>query len=237
MSRTYVIADLHGRRDLLDLALEAIDLHAEQPGTVVFLGDYVDRGPKSAQVIERLVDGPGDSGWDWVCLAGNHEQMMLDVCRHNASIPWWLTNGGGATLVSYGHPIGALVDLRKVTPSHLDWIEGLRLVHADKHRVYVHAGVNPSIPLYKQDSRELTWKRYQFTDPRGHGDRHVIHGHEQYEDGPHTHGQRTMLDTFAWASGRLAVAVFEDELPGPPVEYLTIQGEPHELYESLKEDA
>jgi serine/threonine protein phosphatase 1 len=80
MSKTYAIADLHGRLDLLEIALGKIADHADLPGTVVTLGDYVDRGPHSRQVIERLMGGLGREGWRLICLKGNHEDIMWQTC-------------------------------------------------------------------------------------------------------------------------------------------------------------
>lgn len=97
MSLTYAIADLHGRYDLLDRALSSILLHSSG-GTIVTLGDYVDRGPDSKLVIERLMSGlVGCSTWRLISLAGNHELMMLETIRKPLHPDWWIGNGGGAT--------------------------------------------------------------------------------------------------------------------------------------------
>jgi hypothetical protein len=99
MSKTYAIADLHGRFDLLEMALAKIADHAELPATVVTLGDYLDRGPDSRQVIERLMGGLDEEGWRLICLKGNHEDIMWQTCH--GIIPdcdWWLTNGAGSRL-------------------------------------------------------------------------------------------------------------------------------------------
>jgi serine/threonine protein phosphatase 1 len=80
MSKTYAIADLHGRFDLLEMALTCIVERAEPSGTVVTLGDYVDRGPDSRKIIERLIAGPGLDGWRLICLKGNHEDIMWQTC-------------------------------------------------------------------------------------------------------------------------------------------------------------
>jgi serine/threonine protein phosphatase 1 len=98
MSITYTIPDIHGRLDLLDAAIDRIVEHsARNPATVVTLGDYVDRGPCSRQVIERL------TGWSseklkLVPLKGNHEAMMWEVCNNLAELDWWIENGGDGTL-------------------------------------------------------------------------------------------------------------------------------------------
>jgi serine/threonine protein phosphatase 1 len=185
MSKTYTIADLHGRFDLLEMALAKIAVHAELPATLVTLGDYVDRGPDGRQVIER-------QGRRLICLKGNHEDIMWQTCR--GIVPdcaWWLTNGGGTTLLSYGQHEGDEVDVTVVPDEHLRWIERLPLMHVDKHRIFVHAGVDPNFPLEGQDPEDVTWKIYDDRDEGGHGQRHVVHGHHQHADGPILKKNRT----------------------------------------------
>ncbi len=229
MSKTYAIADLHGRFDLLEMALTKIAEHAERPATLVTLGDYVDRGPNSRQVIERLMDGLGHEGWRLICLKGNHEDIMWQTCL--GIVPdcdWWLTNGGGATLISYGQTVGDEADVTVVPDGHLRWIERLPLMHIDKHRIFVHAGVDRKIPLDEQDPQNVIWQIYDDRDEGGHGHRHVVHGHEQHADGPILKKNRSNLDTFAWRTGRLAIGVFDDDTPGGPLEILESQGRPIE---------
>src|ERR1700739_139864 len=114
MSKTYAIADLHGRFDLLEMAVARITNHAELPATLVTLGDYVDRGPDSRRVIGRLMGGLGD-GWRLICLKGNHEDIRWrPSCRKVRDCGWWLDTGGGATLISYGQNEGAQADVTVV---------------------------------------------------------------------------------------------------------------------------
>lgn len=219
MALTFAIADLHGRFDLLCAALERIEAHSPG-GTVVFLGDYVDRGPQSCQIIERLMEGP-PPGWEWKCLRGNHEDIMMTCCvdpRHIAG--YWIPNGGGATLQSYGAVEGEpLIDAAKRVPlEHLAWMAELLRMHIDEHRVFVHAGVDRGRLLDMQDDKQLAWKIYDKYDVFGHGKRHVVHGHEQRPGGPVLHKGRTNLDTFAWKHGRLVIGVFDDDKPGGPVD-------------------
>jgi serine/threonine protein phosphatase 1 len=228
MSKTYAIADLHGRYDLLEMALAKIAGHAEQPATLVTLGDYVDRGSNSRQVIGRLMDGLGHEGWRLICLKGNHEDIMWQTCL--GIVPdcdWWLTNGGGATLISYGQTVRDEADVTVVPDGHLRWIERLPLMHIDKHRIFVHAGIDPNFSLDEQDPQDVIWKIYDDYDNSGHGQRHVVHGHEQQANGPILKKNRTNLDTFAWYTGRLAIGVFDDDTPGGPLEILEIHGQPH----------
>jgi serine/threonine protein phosphatase 1 len=226
MSKTYAIADLHGRFDLLEMALAKIANHAELPAILVTLGDYVDRGPDSRQVIERLMGGLHEEGWRLICLKGNHEDIMWQTCR--GIVPdcsWWLTNGGGATLISYGQWVGDEADVTVVPADHLRWIERLPLMHLDKHRIFVHAGVNPKTSLDKQDPQDVIWKIYDDRDDGGYGERHIVHGHEAHAHGPILKKCRTNLDTLAWRTGRLVIGVFDDDVPGGPLEILEVRGQ------------
>ena len=231
MSKTYVIADLHGRFDLLVMALAKIANHAELPATLITLGDYVDRGPDSRKIIERLMRGLGHEGWRLICLKGNHEDIMCQTCRRRVpDCGWWLTNGGGATLISYGQNEGDQADVTVVPDGHLKWIEQLPLMHVDKHRIFVHAGLNPNYSLDEQDPQDVIWKIYDDRDEGAHGQRHIVHGHHQHTHGPILKKNRTNLDTFAWYTGRLAIAVFDDETPGGPLAILEVRDQPiHDL--------
>jgi len=226
MSKTYTIADLHGRFDLLEMALARITERAESPATLVTLGDYVDRGPDGRKIIERLMAGLGRDGWRLICLKGNHEDIMWQTCRRLPDVDWWLTNGGGATLISYGQHKGDQADVAVVPTAHLDWIERLPLMHVDTHRVFVHAGIDPNCSLDQQDAETVIWKIYPDDDDGGHSKRHVVHGHHQHAHGPIFKKKRTNLDTFAWYTGRLAIGVFDDATPGGPIEVLEVNGEP-----------
>ncbi len=214
MPLTFAIPDLHGRHDLLRAALAAIEGRARS-GTVVFLGDYVDRGPGAADILERLMAGP-PAGWRWICLKGNHEAMMALALRNPERLDWWVDNGGDATLRSYEGRHGDMA-------RHLPWIEGLPTIHVDAHRVFVHAGVEGAVPLDRQSDKTLLWKRYPGEATEGHGGRHVVHGHHPDPDGPLRLGGRTALDCLAWRTGRLAVGVFDDGEAGGPVEVLDVK--------------
>ena len=124
MPFTYAIADLHGRYDLLSEAVARIVEHSksDRPATVITLGDYVDRGPKSRQVIERLMDW-GLPDLNLVCLKGNHEDIMWQCSRQPIKAGWWMDNGGGTTLISYGQNYGDIVNVNVVPEQHLRWIQ------------------------------------------------------------------------------------------------------------------
>lgn len=223
MSVTYVIPDIHGRYDLLQMAIEKIVRHAAgQRATVVTLGDYIDRGPSSRQVLERLMHWEFDH-LSLVSLKGNHEAMMWEACHKLLELDRWLQNGGDQTLRSYGASDG--FDLNFVPNSHLGWIANLPALHVDQHRVFVHAGVDPDLSLNQQSSQTLLWKRYQRDFAKGHRRRHVVHGHDADPSAPIRMTGKTNLDAMAWKTGRLAIGVFENDRPGGPSEVLVAIGE------------
>ena len=220
MSLTYVIPDIHGRYDLLSEGLAAVNARAAAgAGTIVAIGDYVDKGPQSRQVIERLLPG-ADDGWKLVALKGNHDAMMVDALRTPSKMASWLAKGGDAALASYGG------DSAAIPQSHLAWLDGLQLMHVDDHRVYVHAGVDPEVPLDRQSQTTLLWKRYPKGFPGGIGTLHVVHGHDNSPEGPLLYEGRTNLDTLAWRTGRLVIGVFDDDTPGGPIDFMVIKGPP-----------
>lgn len=233
MPLTYAIADLHGRYDLLIQALNTI-FARPGGGTVITLGDYVDRGPESRQIIDHLMalrESPRE-GWRVICLKGNHEDMMVETLTAPLNPQWWIGNGGGQTLISYGHAPRGDYTPEVVPTKHIEWLKALPLTHITKHRIYVHAGVDPRTSLDEQDPQNLMWKLYDDHDQGGHGQRHVVHGHHQFEDGPKLYKNRTDLDTFAWYTGRIVVGVFDEDKAGGPVEIIEVRGKPHERYEA-----
>jgi serine/threonine protein phosphatase 1 len=228
MSRTYAIPDLHGRADLLDLAVDAISARTRgQAATVVLLGDYVNKGPASAEVIARLVLGL-DPAWRTIFLKGNHDGFMLDALRDPRKLPIWLDNSGAATLRSYAPKSDRIPDPAIVPSAHRAWLERLQMIFVDAHRVYVHAGVDPAKPLDAQAEVTLLTKRYAADDGSGHGERHVVHGHNPFRDGPKLLAGRSDLDTMAWQTGRLVIGVFDDDRPGGPLELIELKGPPFE---------
>jgi serine/threonine protein phosphatase 1 len=218
MSNTFVIPDIHGRLDLLEDGLAAIAARSRGGDTIVTIGDYVDKGPASKAVIERLRSGLG--GFELVTLKGNHDAMMTGALRHGSTMTDWLKKGGDAALASYGG------DPSDVPQSHLDWLDHLRLFHVDRHRLYVHAGVDPETPLELQREETLLWKRYPKGYSEGYRDLHVVHGHDNDPNGPLLYQGRTNLDTLAWRTGRLTIGVFDDDRPGGPVDFVAVNGAP-----------
>ena len=216
---TYAIGDVHGCAALLDALLKRIDDHAGGLAhRLVFLGDYIDRGPDSAAVLRTV------SRLNWaepervVCLMGNHERMLLDALQTPQAAEHWLYNGGEATLAAFGaREVG---DLPRDT---LDWLEGLPTLHEDEARWYVHAGFRPGAEIPDPDDHNRLWIREPFLDGDHDFGRHVVHGHSPQRNGrPEIRRFRTNLDTAAVYGGALTAGVFSDT-QGPPVKFLQVR--------------
>lgn len=229
----YAIADLHGRFDLLTKAISKIESHANGDYEIITLGDYVDRGPQSMEIIQYLIDHP-----EIVALQGNHEAMMLQTITEPLQPSWWIGNGGNKTLQSYGWggPPYSIHSYDVVPKAHIEFIRDLQLYVETEKQVFVHAGIpqfNMNLPpsakqAHKQArlEKEMQWMLYSKADSGGWKGKHVVHGHHQHEDGPHVfHGNkggRTALDTWAYHTGRLVIGVFDDSR-GPPVDFIEVK--------------
>jgi serine/threonine protein phosphatase 1 len=211
---TYAIGDVHGCLDKLVRLLARCRAHGGgEPSRLVFVGDYIDRGPDSRGVVETLLALQREQ--EVIYLCGNHEAMVLDALETNDHA-LWLRNGGGDTLASYGVTRAA-----ELPPAHLDWIAALRLTFDDGRRLFVHAGVNPSVPLDRQDERDLVWIREPFLSSRRDYGRLIVHGHTPLTTGvPDHRTNRLNIDTAAVFGGPLTAAVFTDART-EPVAFLT----------------
>ena len=198
MPETYVITDVQGRLDPLKEILAQVSEGAK----LVFLGDYVDRGSQSREVVE-LVRSLGAT-----CLRGNHEDMLCAPDPHP-----WLSNGGASTVLSYKHPLTGELD-PVALQADMDWFQSLPRIHTDAHRVYVHAGVIPSVGLGEQPESVTQWFRYPEGMDVGWRDKHVVHGHTP---GVFQGKHRTCLDA---GMRQLCCGVFDDDVAGGPVEML-----------------
>lgn len=215
--RVYAVGDIHGRLDLLKTLHEAIDEDAElHPGPQcieVYLGDYVDRGSQSAGVIDALMERVRTR--NAVCLAGNHEAIMLDALTSQEAFASWLRMGGVETVFSYVQPSGTPDQSQLWT----EWRAGMRLDHVDFLRqlptsyvcgdyLFVHAGLRPGVSLAAQDRNDLLWIRREFLDyPHSFGHL-VVHGHTPIPTAE-VLSNRINIDTGAYATGHLTCLVLE----------------------------
>lgn len=208
---TYAIGDIHGSyTKLANLVRHCRDHSDINPARFVFLGDYVDRGKRSREVVKLLIELQTEGSDEFVCLKGNHEEMLLNAARrHDESI--WLDNGGLATLRSYG--VGSAAE---IPAEHLAWFEKLPVTKSDERRFFVHAGIMPGVPLEQQRQEVMLWIREPFLSNDGDHGRYVVHGHTPTGTGrPEVCHNRLNLDTYAWYGPMLFAAVFEEHRVGP----------------------
>jgi len=215
---TFAIGDIHGCLDKLRRLLATCEARAAgRPARFVFLGDYVDRGPDSRGVIELLMQREAVQPGTMVCLRGNHEQMAIAAHDDERAMPLWLQNSGDTTLRNYGRGTG------RIAPDHLAWLRALPFCHDDGLRFFVHAGVDLSVPLDRQEGEVMVWMREPFLTDSDRVDcgRFIVHGHTPQRTGvPDLRKHRLNLDTAAVMGGPLTAAAFDDT-QGGPLEFLT----------------
>ncbi|GAB4287494.1 MAG: hypothetical protein Kow0058_07160 [Roseovarius sp.] len=221
--RFVAIGDVHGRADLLlgiDRRLEAE--YADWP--VVFLGDYIDRGEQSREVLELLMSVAPGGNPPVICLMGNHERMLLDFLDDPENrARRWLRNGGLQTLASFGvaPPPGGGEDALAMRATRdrlaeamgedmIAWLRALPLCWQSGNVWAVHGGADPALPMESQTPENLTWGHPQFMRrPRADG-AWVVHGHTVV-DAPHMGAGRIAVDTGAFATGRLSAAAISPD--------------------------
>ena len=220
--RIYCIGDIHGRLDLLEeLHGKILQDCAGYDGSkaVVYLGDYIDRGAQSKQVLDLLIEQPLE-GFETVHLMGNHEHAMLDFLKNPEGVgAAWLSFGGQVTCMSYGVGLGRIMmnmDLEllaeelaeKLPQSHLDLLNSMALKHIEGNYCFVHAGIRPGVPMENQEAGDLLWIRDEFTHSREQHEFIVVHGHTismEAESLPNRIG----IDTGAYQTGLLTALVLE----------------------------
>ncbi len=220
-SRLYVIGDIHGRSDLLDRIIgEIAREHERDPvadALTVTLGDYIDRGPDSRGVIERLLRNPFPT--EFIPLKGNHELLLETFLRDPSVADHWRHLGGLETLHSYGVRVSSLMmgrnydqaakALAEALPAaHLEFIAALKTSLAVGRYFLCHAGVRPGVPLERQSEEDLLWIRELFLASRADFGRIVVHGHTPCEQ-PEVLPNRINVDTGAFMTGRLTCAVLD----------------------------
>ncbi|MGL5838383.1 MAG: metallophosphoesterase family protein [Sphingorhabdus sp.] len=216
--RIYAIGDIHGRNDLLQALLTKIDADDRARGTadtqIIFLGDLIDRGSDSAGVIETAM-ALRDAGRKVRFLAGNHEEVFVDVCRKRSpkTLRFFIGKmGGDATLQSY--PITRAeyiaLDIEElaarleslVPEAHLTFLESFEDMIMIGDYAFVHAGIRPGVPLDSQKTSDLRWIREEFVNQRGDLEKVIIYGHTIYDE-IDERGSRIGIDTGAFASNKL----------------------------------
>lgn len=222
--RLYAIGDVHGRHDLLEQLLDRIEDDHRARDTagqaeVVLLGDLIDRGPASAAVVRRAMEG---LSWATLhALKGNHEALMLDALDDGADkLRLWLRNGGDTALASWGVPPGLLdtadddaivaAARRCVPAAERAWLARRASTLERGDYLFVHAGIRPGVSLERQSPDDLLWIRDDFLlSARRHG-RFVVHGHSITETVDERHN-RIGIDTGAWRTDVLTALGLEGD--------------------------
>jgi len=222
-TRIYAIGDVHGRIDLLDALFRRIDADLEgypvKQAIQVFLGDYVDRGPNSREVIDALIARKREH--QMIYLKGNHESFLAQFLTDPSVLPEWKQGGGIPTLLSYGVKPSKrdepqeLQDVatafRQALPaSHRQFLQSLALSFTCGDYFFVHAGVRPGTPLSLQHERDLLWIREDFLLHEEGFDKMIVHGHTPGRE-PDIRSNRINIDTGAYATGRLTCLVLQDD--------------------------
>ncbi len=221
--RVYAIGDIHGRVDLLDQVLLRIDAHAtahpvSRP-VEVFLGDYIDRGPASREVLDRL--SARTRTRETMCLKGNHETFIEAFIKDPTILSDWGRYGGIETLLSYGlvpsvnmgpaEQIELAATFSEVLPlGHRIFLGSLRPSFTCGDYFFVHAGVRPGIPLAKQREEDLLWIRDDFLLYEDDFGKVVVHGHTPVRE-PDVRPNRINIDTGAYATGQLTCLMLEGD--------------------------
>jgi serine/threonine protein phosphatase 1 len=221
--RFYAVGDIHGCAAQLDnlhakIAADADSFAGEK--RIVYLGDYVDRGPDSRGVIDRLL-GNGPAGFGVHCIKGNHEAALLDFLADSQTYRAWRSYGAPETLMSYGvrPPLfdspdafeAARVALAGAIPrTHLDFLRTLALTYEAGDYLFVHAGIRPGLDIESQSEADLLWIREDFLGCSATHGKIVVHGHTPVSN-PVRLSNRIAVDTGVYATGILTCAVLEGE--------------------------
>lgn len=224
----YAVGDIHGcytqlRRLLSKIADDTAKRAAGRPVSLVFCGDYIDRGPASREVVDALVWLLRHGPFDLHCLKGNHEQVLLDYIEDPMGAMDWIAFGGAETLLSYGvtppepdadprDHVRARDDLLENMPAaHLRFFDRLELMVGIGDYAFVHAGVRPGVPLTAQTSRDLLWIRDEWITAERPAERIIVHGHSWLDDEPEVRPHRIGIDTGAYETGVLSAVRIEDD--------------------------
>jgi serine/threonine protein phosphatase 1 len=222
-TRIYAIGDVHGRADLLSALFERIDYSLKaypvRQSVHVLLGDYIDRGPNSREVIDALIARKRQHAM--VCLKGNHESYAVQFLSDSYVLKEWGQVGGTNTLLSYGVKPSTGDDPQRqedvakafrqaLPPTHRRFIESLALSFTCGDFFFAHAGVRPGIPLGQQREQDLLWIRKDFLLHEKDFGKIIVHGHTRTES-PDVRPNRINIDTGAYVTGRLTCLVLQDD--------------------------
>ena len=176
MNKIFAIGDIHGCLEKLEELMEKMVVD-RQRDTLVFIGDYVDRGKYSREVVDYLIRLQGDYQ-NVICLRGNHEKMFMDYLE-GVNEGLYLGNGGRATLESYGILLSDDIEERKakIPAEHMKFFQSLLPYYETDQYIFVHAGLRPELPLRDQSIDDLLWIRFEFIENENDFGKTVVFGH------------------------------------------------------------
>ncbi|MBN1380667.1 MAG: serine/threonine protein phosphatase [Deltaproteobacteria bacterium] len=207
MGKIFAIGDIHGCRGMLVDLIKKIN-PAPTEDTLVFIGDYIDRGRDSKGVVDLIIDIK-KTVKNVVCLKGNHESMFLNYYLHGVDEMLFLENGGRETLLSYGDP-GLWYEKRvRIPENHEQFFKALQLYYETDEYIFVHAGLRPGIPLEKQDEEDMLWIRREFIDSSYNFGKRVVFGHTPMP-GLRIDKTKIGIDTGAVYGGKLTCIMLPD---------------------------
>jgi len=200
MEKIFAIGDIHGCLDKLKQMISLIKLDEERD-TLVFIGDYIDRGPDAKGVVDYVLDLKKRVK-KVICLQGNHEQMFLNYVCHDEDKDLFLLNGGHATLSSYGY--GGIPEGEAITlpDNHMEFFQSLLPYYETEMNIFVHAGLRPGVPLEEQKPEDLNWIRDEFIDSSYNFGKVVVFGHTPLTE-PLIQPNKIGIDTGAVFGGHL----------------------------------
>jgi len=217
MNKTIVIGDIHGCINSLDKLLGKLPDNID---TLIFLGDYIDRGPNSKEVISRIIE-LGKTYPKIVTLKGNHEYMFLQYLEdvHN---PLFLLYGGLKTLESYNIGLEEKNPIDHIPPDHLSFFRNLLLMWENDYAIFVHAGLQPGLHLTLQNEEWCLWVRDLFINSAYDFGKKVVFGHTVFHK-PFIQSNKIGIDTGAVYGGMLTALIL------PDIKFLSVPGNPKSL--------
>ncbi|WP_417796301.1 metallophosphoesterase family protein [Terasakiella pusilla] len=225
-TRIFAIGDIHGRADLLQKMLKTIfheicDISDKKENKIVFLGDYIDRGNQSYEVLEILTQ-PAPRGIEYVFIKGNHEEILLNFLKDPTQNSSWFQHGGAETLLSYKVSMdmgkidknqlkGVAKKLKAALPEvHKKFLISLLDSYEDGNYYFTHAGIDPNLPLTAQKNSDLRWIRDKFINHTSLYEKIIVHGHTITKD-VQLLKNRIAVDTGAYYSGKLSCIVLDGQ--------------------------
>lgn len=193
--RYYCFPDIHGMYSLLSQALDYVYAKNPDGGKIIFLGDYIDRGPENRKVLDTVMNPP--KGWEFICLKGNHEEMLADIGQpYDPNVP----------KEYYGNPV-AYKEAK-------EWMKNLKLIHVEHPNLFVHAFYDTTFSMELQRKHTLLWHRVPDNFPFIHEELFLTHGHTPRTYGPVRAENRINMDIGSF-KGQYAIAEYEQGVKGP----------------------